>query len=68
MIKLETSEEDKVRLLETMRRYNEACNFVAEKAFNLRLFSNKYKLQKEVYKDVRERFGLTAQFAIRIIS
>jgi predicted transposase len=38
MIRLETTttEDDKVRLLETMRKYNEACNFVAEKAFSLK--------------------------------
>jgi predicted transposase len=28
MIRLETTEDDKARLLETMKRYNEACNFV----------------------------------------
>jgi putative transposase len=67
MIRLETTEDDKVRLLETMRKYNEACNFVTEKAFSLKL-SNKYKLQQQVYRDVRERYGLTAQFVIRIIS
>jgi hypothetical protein len=34
MIRLETTtttEDVKVRLLETMRKYNEACNFVAER-------------------------------------
>jgi predicted transposase len=67
MLRLETSDNDKALLLETMKRYNDACNFVADKAFSLRL-SNKHKLQKEVYTQVRERFGLTAQFAIRIIS
>ena len=39
MIMLETIEDDKARLLETMKRYNEACN--------LKL-ANKYKLHKEV--------------------
>jgi putative transposase len=67
IIRLKTSEEDKVRLLETIRRYNEAANYVADKAFNLKL-TNKYKLQKEAYRQIRERFGLTAQFAVRIIS
>jgi hypothetical protein len=50
MLRLETSDNDKALLLETMKRYN------------------KHKLQKEDYTQVRERFGLTAQFAIRIIS
>jgi putative transposase len=55
-IRLET-EEDNI-LLETMKRYNEACNFVAETAFVLKL-RNKYKLHKVVYKEIREDFGLT---------
>jgi predicted transposase len=59
MSRLETSYKDKALLLETMKRYNEACNFVADKAFCLKL-SNKYKLQKEDYTQIRERFGLTA--------
>ena len=49
-----------------MRRYNEACNFVADNAYELRL-SNKYKLHKLVYGQIRKQFGLTAQFAVRII-
>ena len=65
-IRLETTEEDKITLLETMRKYNEACNFVAEQAFFLKL-TNKYKLHKEVYREVREKFDLSSQFAVRII-
>jgi putative transposase len=64
-IRLE-KEEDNV-LLETMKRYNEACNFVAERAFVLKL-RNKYKLHKVVYREIRECFGLSSQLAIRIIS
>ena len=64
-IRLET-QEDSV-LLETMRRYNQACNFVAERAFVLKL-RNKYKLHKVVYRELRESFGLSSQLAIRIIS
>ena len=47
-MRLETTEDDKARLLETMKRYNEACNFVAKRAYSLKL-ANKYKLHKEVY-------------------
>ncbi len=36
MIRLETTEDDKARLLETMKRYNEACNFVAKKSLLLK--------------------------------
>ncbi|MGC2426205.1 MAG: hypothetical protein WA421_04155 [Nitrososphaeraceae archaeon] len=49
-----------------MRKYNEACNFVAEKAFSLKL-ANKYKLHKEVYREIREKFNQSSQFAVRII-
>jgi putative transposase len=66
MIRLETTEDDKVRLLETMRRYNEACNFVAERAYSLKL-ANKYKLHKKVYHETRQRFALSSQFVVRII-
>jgi hypothetical protein len=30
MIRLKTTEQDKSRLLETVKRYNEACDVVAE--------------------------------------
>ena len=43
MLRLETTDADKSRLLKTMKMYNEACNFVTEKAYSLKL-ANKYKL------------------------
>ena len=43
MIRLETTKDDKAILLETMKRYNEACNFVAKRAYSLKL-ANKYLL------------------------
>ena len=67
MIRLEASEEDEVKLLETMRKYNEACNYVVQQTYNLKL-TNKYKLHKQVYREIREireRFGLGAQFVVR---
>ncbi len=64
-IRLETGEDDV--LLETIKKYNEACNFVAERAFVLKL-RNKYKLHKVVYREIRESFGLSSQLAVRIIS
>ncbi|MFZ0221837.1 MAG: hypothetical protein WAM42_09110, partial [Candidatus Nitrosopolaris sp.] len=45
--------------------YNEACNFVAKRAYSLKL-ANKYKLHKEVYHETRQRFGLSSQFVLRI--
>jgi putative transposase len=44
-----------------MKRYTEACDFVAERAFVLRL-------HKVAYREIRECFGLSSQLAIRVIS
>lgn len=67
LIRLETNEREKALLLETMKQYNWAANFVAEKAFKLRI-ANKYELQKRYYRQIRKQFNLSAQFAIRVIS
>lgn len=67
MVKLDTSEEQHKSLLETMHRFNEACNYIAETAFSIRS-ANKVKLQQQVYHDVRNKFGLSAQLAIRAIA
>lgn len=53
-------------LLETIERFNEACNYAAEVAFEMKA-ANKYRLHGEVYKTLRERFGLSAQMAVRAI-
>jgi putative transposase len=66
-VRLETDDSEKELLLETMRQYNSAVNYVAEKAFNMKI-SNKYALQKLFYCEIRERFHLNAQLAIRAIS
>jgi predicted transposase len=50
-----------------MKQCNSAANFVAEKAFELKI-ANKFELQKLFYKQIRQEFGLSAQFAIRVIS
>lgn len=54
-------------LLETMKTFNKACDFIAEFAFNFKT-ANKVRLQKTTYKEVRERFKLSAQLTIRAIS
>jgi putative transposase len=67
-VKLETSSYDeKALLLATMKQYNKAANFLAEQAFRLKL-ANKVELQKRFYRQLREQFNLSAQFAVRIIS
>jgi len=66
IIKLAPTEEQYGSLLQTMERFNEACNFVAGIAFGLKT-ANKIRLQKVAYQDVRG-FGLSAQMTIRAIS
>ncbi len=67
LVRLDTTENERELLVNTMKKYNEAANFVAGKAFKLKL-ANKYELHKIVYREVRERFGLGAQSAVRVIS
>lgn len=66
VIKLAPTKEQYGSLLQTMGQFNEACNFIANIAFELKT-ANKIRLQKVAYRDVRG-FGLSAQMAIRAIS
>lgn len=54
-------------LKDTMCVFNEACAFIAEVAFRERCAS-KFALQKLVYAEVRQQFGLSAQLTIRAIA
>lgn len=54
-------------LLETMRAFNDACNYIAEVAHRDRCAS-KFKLQAQVYEHVRKQFGLSSQMAVRAIA
>lgn len=67
MLKLAPTEEQYRALLETVERFNEAANWIADIAFKHKTTS-KYKLQKLIYHDVRARFGLSAQMTVRCIS
>ena len=62
-IKLLPTTEQAAALKETMRRFNAACNWVAEKAFERKL-ANSYALHKLYYYEVRETFDLPADIAI----
>lgn len=66
-IKLLPNDNQKEALLNTFRQFNEACNFVSEIAWDRRMF-NKISLQKIVYHDIRDKFGLASQLAIRVIA
>mgnify|MGYP001324213488 FL=1 len=66
-VKLEPTEEQAQAIRETMHQFNAACDFVAEKAFELHT-ANKIELQKVVYYPIREQFNLSAQMTVRAIA
>ncbi len=66
-VKLLVSPEERERLLATMRRVNEACSWLAERAFEAQS-ADKIGLQRAHYRELRDRFGLSAQHAVRAIS
>jgi IS605 OrfB family transposase len=53
-------------LLETMERFNAAASFAARVGFEAGVFSQP-SIHKLCYRDLRERFGLSAQMAVRAI-
>lgn len=67
MLKLAPSDEQAAALLATMRACNAASDRVAEVAFELHT-ANKIRLQQLLYQEVRERFGLSSQMAVRSIA
>lgn len=66
-LKLLPTPDQHAALLKTMQVFNDACNFITEVAYRERCAS-KFALQKLVYADVREHFGLSAQLTIRAIA
>jgi IS605 OrfB family transposase len=56
----------KATLLETMERFNEAASFAAKVGFEAGVFSQP-SIHERCYKEIRERFGLSAQMAVRAI-
>lgn len=67
MIKLDPSPEQYEALCSTMRRFNEACNSIAETVFDIHS-ANKNEIHKTVYYPIREEFGLSAQLTVRAIA
>ena len=59
-------EDQKQIIIDTFVKFNEACNFASEIAWEKHLF-NKVFLQRIVYRDIRDNFGLASQFAVRVI-
>jgi putative transposase len=59
--------EQAAALKQTMQAVNAACNFVSAVAWEQRVFTA-FALQPLVYQDLRQRFGLPSQLAIRAIA
>jgi IS605 OrfB family transposase len=66
MVRLDPSPEQHKMLCETMKRFNEACNHIAETVFVMHS-ANKVEVQKTVYYPIREEFGLSSQLTILAI-
>lgn len=59
---------DEVKFRHTMEQYRQACNFISQYIFDNDFPMNQLKIQKKIYRDIRERFGLKSmmsQSAIR---
>ncbi|HEY7339460.1 MAG TPA: RNA-guided endonuclease TnpB family protein [Ktedonobacterales bacterium] len=67
LVKLAPEPEQHASLLRTLETFNAACNAIAAVAFAERC-ANKLALQRLVYYDIREQFGLSSQMTIRAIS
>ena len=65
-IKLAPTQEQAMLLQDTLKRCNAACNWISERAWEHKCFQV-YRLQKEVYLDVKQQFGLTAQAVVRSV-
>ncbi|MBT9169134.1 MAG: hypothetical protein DDT19_02488 [Syntrophomonadaceae bacterium] len=63
-IKLVPNTEQFNALLETMKRFNQACNQVSQTAFETKTFGQ-IALHKLCYYDIRKTLGLSAQMAVR---
>ncbi len=66
LVKLAPDDEQYRLLLQTMERFNEACNDIAKVAYYNRL-ANNWALHKLVYYRIREQYGLSAQMTVRAI-
>ena len=67
LVKLAPTPEQHAALLRTLETFNVACNAIAAVAFGERC-ANKIELQRLVYYDIRQQFGLSSQMTIRAIS
>jgi predicted transposase len=67
LVKLVPDETQFAELKDTMQHFNEACNSIAETAFQTKVFNN-WQLHHIVYRQIREQFKLSSQMTVRAIS
>ena len=60
------NDEQIAALRQMTEQYRQACNFVSQYTFDNGIELNSFKLQKALYADVRENFGLKAQMAVSV--
>jgi predicted transposase len=65
-VKLNPDREQHDKLLATMQKFNEACNYASEATWQNKKFG-KTGIQKLTYYDIRQKFGLSAQLTVRAI-
>jgi IS605 OrfB family transposase len=66
---LKPTADERVALERLQRQWGAACNYISQVAWERRdLKFNKVRLQRLLYQEVRERFGLLAQHVIRAIA
>lgn len=65
-LKLQATETQKQELLETMEAFNKACNYISDIAYEKKV-TDQIGLHKLCYYEVREKFCLTSQLAVRAI-
>jgi putative transposase len=65
-IRLMPTDEQRALLLSTMERFNQAATFAAKVGFEAKVHSQP-SIHKLAYAEIRERFGLSAQMAVRAI-
>lgn len=65
-LQLIPTRDQKPVLLATMERFNEAATFAAKAGFEAGVFSQP-SIHKLAYREIRDRFGLSAQMAVRAI-
>jgi len=66
-VKLVLTPEQTTGFLGTIEAANAACEFVSQQAWKTRVF-RQFDLHHLCYQDIRSRFGLSAQVAVRVIA